>query len=152
MARVKDYTNPDFHYGLERSVLSEWWVKDQQAALTWVNAQEPAQRKDLMRAILEVAGNRDPEGAWKLIQSLPASERPEGWAMSNLLYMWTHKDPQAALKAVLGETDAARIDATRRYERRRVADQQLVQLFLAVWRRISRAVHSLSGQGGLGIS
>jgi hypothetical protein len=108
MARIKDYNDPDFHYGLERTVLSEWWTKDQAAALAWVNAQPAAQRKDLMRSVLEVVGHREPDAAWKLIQSIPAAERPDTFAMSNLLHTWAYKDPGAALTAVLGESDPAR--------------------------------------------
>ena len=37
-----------------------------------------------LRSLLEVAGYRDPEGAWKLIQSLPAAEKPDSSAASSM--------------------------------------------------------------------
>lgn len=111
MARIKDYNNPDFHYGLECTVLSQWWIKDQAAALAWVNTQPAPQRKDLMRSVVSVVSREDPAGAWKLIQSIPAGERPDTFAMSNLLNSWAHKDPDAALTAALGESDATRRNA-----------------------------------------
>ncbi|HWB03977.1 MAG TPA: hypothetical protein VG796_13200 [Verrucomicrobiales bacterium] len=108
IARSGEFDTPGFSQGLDRIVLSEWWLKDRDAALAWVNGREPAERKKAMSSLLDVAGNRDPEGAWKLMQSMPVADRPDMWGISNLLYMWAHKDANAALDAVLAETDTAR--------------------------------------------
>ncbi len=108
MADSAEFKGPSMYYGLERTVLNEWWVKDREGALAWAQGREGEERRKMLRTLVEVAGTRDPAAAWQLHQSLETADKPSTWALFGMFNSWARKDPVAAFDAAASETDAVR--------------------------------------------
>ncbi|MGI9285885.1 MAG: hypothetical protein ACR2P1_10895 [Pseudomonadales bacterium] len=126
---------------MPQTIATAWASNDPQAAIDWVNTQDPQQAAQALRAIARVWSTKDPEAAGRYVENLPAESR-QGWiigvaasyaqrdppaalswlqqydaeqgysaALNSILTQWAHRDPRAVLAYVERQPEAQKLSS-----------------------------------------